>query len=89
MLREATSLQTAADPEWSAKLYRQMAVYCTSQRDYKEAINLYKRALQYTPNDSSLQIALVKLYMQVRAIQFAYFINYLYLIPILRTYNQI
>ncbi|KAK9499031.1 hypothetical protein O3M35_003547 [Rhynocoris fuscipes] len=64
-LREATSLQHSIDHEWSAKLYRQMAVYCTSQRDYKQAIDLYKKALHYTPNDSALHIALVKLYMQV------------------------
>ena len=43
-----------------------MAEHAANQRNFSSAINLYKEALQYDPENAHTNLALAKLYMQVR-----------------------
>ncbi|XP_054257864.1 tetratricopeptide repeat protein 21B-like [Macrosteles quadrilineatus] len=49
----------------NAKMCAQLAEYASASRDHDTAISYYKRALQYKPKDTRVEIALAKLYMQV------------------------
>ncbi|RZF44920.1 hypothetical protein LSTR_LSTR013786 [Laodelphax striatellus] len=65
VLQEAQEQLGRANPELAAEICHKMAEYSTMQRNYDSAIAHYKRSLLYKPHDSSIQIALAKLYMQV------------------------
>uniref|UniRef100_A0A146LJV1 Tetratricopeptide repeat protein 21B n=1 Tax=Lygus hesperus TaxID=30085 RepID=A0A146LJV1_LYGHE len=65
VLKDALEETGRSDLEWSAKICQQMAIYSSQLRDHNTAIEHYKRALTYHPGDTSVQIALAKLYMEV------------------------
>lgn len=71
MDRALTTLKTTydqfgrTDPELGAKLCHQIAVYATALRDFHKAIEFYKKALTFNPDNINFQIALAKLYLQV------------------------
>lgn len=48
-----------------------MAEHAANQREFDQAIRLYKEALQYDPEHAPTLLALAKLYMQVSTVIFS------------------
>uniref|UniRef100_A0A1B6BXL6 Tetratricopeptide repeat protein 21B n=2 Tax=Clastoptera arizonana TaxID=38151 RepID=A0A1B6BXL6_9HEMI len=65
VLEEVRETLGSSDVNLAAKTCLQMAEYCSMLRDHDTAINHYKRALIYQPDDAHAQISLARLYMQV------------------------
>lgn len=64
-LRAATSSDTAIRKQTLTQICLYIADHATSLREFDQAIDYYKEALSYKPNDITALLSLAKLYMQV------------------------
>ena len=63
--RAATSADTTTRKKSLTQICLYMAEHATALREFDQAIDYYKEALSYKPNDITALLSLAKLYMQV------------------------